>query len=217
MQTHSIQIKQQEFVLHPSGAVYWSQKDMLLIADVHLGKVSHFRKHGSAVPLQAIYANFDNLDGVVQHFKPAHICFLGDLFHSYINEEWLLFASWVARQKSKITLVSGNHDIIAPQRFEDLDVQVKEEWRLGSLLLTHIPELRAGYFNLAGHIHPGVQLNGIGLRGVKVSCFHKTPDQMVIPAFGTFTGHFIISPTSDDHIFAIADDQVIPITAALPK
>lgn len=217
MHTHTIQINQHEFVLHPSGAVYWPQRDMLFIADVHLGKVSHFRKHGSAVPLQAIYANFDNLDRVVQYFKPAHISFLGDLFHSYLNEEWLLFASWVARQRAKITLVSGNHDIIAPERFKALGIQVKDEWQLDTLLLTHIPELRPGLFNLSGHIHPGIELNGIGLRGVKVSCFHKTSGQMVLPAFGTFTGHYIISPTSDDHIYAIADDQVIPITTSKVK
>ena len=70
----------QTFSFHPSGAAFWEERHWLLIADVHLGKVSHFRKAVLAVPYNAIQQNFVQLASVVDYFKPLSIIFLGDLF-----------------------------------------------------------------------------------------------------------------------------------------
>ncbi|MGB5780739.1 MAG: metallophosphoesterase, partial [Eudoraea sp.] len=48
--TQTIQIQDQNFILHPSGTLFWQEQATLLISDVHLGKISHFRKFGAAVP-----------------------------------------------------------------------------------------------------------------------------------------------------------------------
>jgi len=118
--TESIQIKNQNFIMHASGVLFWEAQSMLLISDVHLGKVSHFRKFGAAVPQKAIQKNFDLLNEAVAFFKPNTIVFMGDLFHSSLNKEWDLFEKWSAAITSKIILVSGNHDIISPLKYEDL-------------------------------------------------------------------------------------------------
>ena len=91
--THSITLHDQIFEMHFSGALFWEKHSILLISDVHLGKVSHFRKYGAAVPQQAVQQNFDALTAVVEHFKPKSILFLGDLFHSAINIEWSLLSN----------------------------------------------------------------------------------------------------------------------------
>ena len=211
MKTLKITCLNQSFILHPSGAAYWEKKSMLLIADVHLGKVTHFRKHGSAIPQDSMYQNFDKLTEVVLHFNPKTVCFLGDLFHSYINNEWLLFKEWVNQRECKVVLISGNHDIIPKLKYDKILVTVKEEWKIDGFLLTHYPEIRAGYFNLSGHIHPGVTLRGLGHQFLKVSCFHKSEHQMVFPAFGDFTGKFIVSPNEKDQIFINTDTEVIKV------
>ena len=87
----NIQIHNQKLQLHPLGGLFWVEKSLLLISDVHLGKVSHFRKFGAAVPRKAIHKNFLLLDQIVADFEPFQICFLGDLFHSSLNKEWELF------------------------------------------------------------------------------------------------------------------------------
>ena len=55
----NLKIHKNHFKLHPSGAIYWEEKKMLLIADVHLGKVAHFRKHGAPVPANAAFQNLE--------------------------------------------------------------------------------------------------------------------------------------------------------------
>lgn len=211
METVEITVQNQTLILHPSGALYWKEKSYLLIADVHFGKITHFRKHGSGVPQEAIHKNIKELDAVVLYFDPDAIIFMGDLFHSHLNTEWFLFKNWIESIDCKVQLVTGNHDIIAPLHYEDIGVQIFEELCIGSLLLTHHPETRDGFFNIAGHIHPGVQLVGTGKQSLKVPCFFMTPNQLIQPAFGTFTGNYILTPKPEDRVFAVADDQVIEI------
>ena len=49
----TIKIHTHQFVLHPTGGIYWKEKQYWLLADVHLGKVAHFRKNGIPVPRNA--------------------------------------------------------------------------------------------------------------------------------------------------------------------
>lgn len=214
--TLNIQINNQDFVLHCSGALYWVKMRMLLISDVHLGKVTHFRKFGAAIPSQARYTNFVRLDKAVEHFKPERVVFLGDLFHSSINHEFNLFEEWVAKIAVPLVLVAGNHDIIAPYRYSDIGITVVSEWTLDGFLLTHHPEKREGYFTMCGHIHPAVLLGGFGRQYLKLPCFFRSPHQMILPAFGEFTGTYIMEPCQGSTIYAITKDDVVEIMSKNP-
>lgn len=209
--TQSIQLENKEFILHPHGGIFWVEKSMLLISDVHLGKVAHFRKFGAAVPQKAIHKNFILLDEVVKHFQPFQICFLGDLFHSSLNKEWQLFENWVGKTPAEIVLIAGNHDIIAPEKFEHLGIQIFQELILDNFLLTHHPEDREGFFNFCGHIHPAVRLQGFGRQRLKLPCFFKKTNQLILPAFGEFTGTYVLEPTKEDEVYAIVEDEVIKV------
>jgi DNA ligase-associated metallophosphoesterase len=207
--TLEIDINSRAFVLHCSGAVYWVEKRMLLISDVHLGKISHFRKHGSALPGGAMFKNFVKLDAAVQYFEPESICFLGDLFHSSINNEWHLFSDWVSKTQLPIVLVAGNHDIINPQKYHDLSITIVSEWVLDGFLLTHHPEERENLFTFSGHIHPAVLLEGMGRQFLKLPCFFRSPQQMILPAFGEFTGTYVMEPQEDDTVYVVTKEDVV--------
>ena len=197
--------------MHPGAALYWKEKSAVLISDVHLGKVSHFRKYGAAVPVEAIERNFELLNEVITYFCPATICFLGDLFHSYINAEWQLFEDWVKGRTEDIILVTGNHDIISPLKYENIGVRVVAEIQLDGFLFTHHPEERAGFFNFSGHIHPAVRLRGTGRQSLRLPCFIKSKSQMILPAFGEFTGSHTVKKGKGHEVYAIADASIIKI------
>ncbi|MBF00745.1 ligase-associated DNA damage response endonuclease PdeM [Flavobacterium coralii] len=211
--TLEITINNNTFVLHCTGSLYWVEKRMLLISDVHLGKVSHFRKYGAAIPGQAKYKNFLKLDSVVSFFSPERICFLGDLFHSTLNNEWDLFADWINHTQIPVILVAGNHDIISPHKYESLGVTVCSEWQLNGFLLSHHPEQREGLFTLCGHIHPAVLLEGMGRQFIKLPCFFRSQQQMILPAFGEFTGTYVMEPAEGDIIYGITKEDVIQVEA----
>ncbi|MBA4745606.1 MAG: ligase-associated DNA damage response endonuclease PdeM [Muricauda sp.] len=204
-------IQNQKFQLHPLGGLFWIEKSLLLISDVHLGKVSHFRKFGAAVPRKAIHKNFLLLDKIVADFQPFQICFLGDLFHSSLNKEWELFENWVAKTPAEILLVAGNHDIIAPEKFKKLKVSIFPELVMDAFLLTHHPEERKDHFTFCGHIHPAIKLKGFGRDCIKLPCFFKSDNQLILPAFGQFTGTHALNPKKGDEVYAIVEDSIVKV------
>ncbi|TBW27861.1 ligase-associated DNA damage response endonuclease PdeM [Gramella sp. KN1008] len=208
----NIRIKNRDFVLHPSGAAYWPEQEILLIADVHLGKISHFRKHGSAVPVTAIANNFRKMDLLIKEFDPEHIVFLGDLFHSSANMEWDMFEDWHSNLDQQVHLVAGNHDIISPLKYEKLGIRFFSEVEVDEFLLSHHPEEREGLFNLCGHIHPGYKMQGNGKQVLKLSCFFQSRQQLILPAFGDFTGNYFMQPEQEDRVYAITGKEVILVT-----
>ena len=84
---------------------------------------------------------------------------------------------------------------------------LKIDW----FILTHEPmENPAGeYYNLAGHIHPGVHLSGKGRQSITLPCFYFGQHQGILPAFGSFTGLAMINPKVNDQVFAIADGKIL--------
>ena len=62
-----IKLKGNHFDLHPSGAAFWVET--LLLADVHLGKVAHFRKNGIAVPRKAEGVFYEKITLLLNEFR----------------------------------------------------------------------------------------------------------------------------------------------------
>ncbi len=151
------------------------------------------------------------MDEALEYFNPRVICFLGDLFHSALNKEWNFFEKWVAKKSVEIILVAGNHDIISPLKYEDLGIKVVSEVEWDDFLLTHHPEERTGFFNFSGHIHPAIRLRGKGRQSLRLPCFFKSGQQLILPAFGKFTGTFILEPKKNDEVFAIVEDEIMKI------
>lgn len=209
--THPVAFGGEQLQLHPWGALYWERHSLLLISDLHLGKITHFRKYGAAVPLQALHRNFMRLQALCDTFSPERICFLGDLFHSHMNREWTRFENWVRQCPCKLELVVGNHDIISPLRYEALGIECSETLEKGPFVLSHHPLEAFSGFNISGHVHPAVRLRGPGRQQMRLPCFHLNGKQMILPAFGAFTGSHVMEPRPGDRIFALADGQIIPV------
>ncbi|MBL0739430.1 ligase-associated DNA damage response endonuclease PdeM [Flavobacterium sp. GN10] len=207
----NIQIQNENFILHPSGAVFWEKQKTVIISDVHLGKVTHFRKHGIAIPQSAISENFRRITEVLDYFLPERIIFLGDLFHSAKNAEWNLFEKWLSNHKQETYLITGNHDIIDESHYKKIGVIVTEILEIGHFFFTHHPTEKENLFNFSGHIHPGIVLRGLGLQTLKLRCFFCKPNQIILPAFGEFTGKYFLKPSLEDTVYAIAGNDVIQI------
>ena len=185
----------------------------MFIADVHLGKVTHFRKSGIPIPDDAKGTNFVHLQKLVQAFPVRRVIFLGDLFHSQYNNEWDAFGAWVRSFPSiQFDLVMGNHDILLEKHYHMMHLQVhSEELILGPFQLTHEPieEVKEGLYNLCGHIHPAVGLRGGAKQYLKLPCFYFGKQQGILPAFGEFTGKHKLRPNKSTQVYVIAENEVI--------
>ena len=74
--------------------VFWKETSSLILSDVHVGKITHFRKNGISIPSFPYSKNLNILKSAIKDYNPKQVVFLGDLFHSDYNlewEEWLTF------------------------------------------------------------------------------------------------------------------------------
>ncbi len=198
--------------LLPQKAIALPFHKTLIIADLHFGKINHFRKSGIPVPARANAKNTETLIDLLNTIKPERTIFLGDLFHSHYNEEWDVVGQVLKHFSScRFELVRGNHDILSQRQYERHNITVYENGlTLGKFLLTHEPleETSEEAFNLAGHIHPGVRLTGKGKQTLALPCFYFGQRHGILPAFGAFTGIALLTPKKEDQIFVVADGQV---------
>jgi len=201
------------FYLLPERAIYWPDQSALLLADVHLGKVGHFRKHGIAVPNQVVQQDLARIQALIAHFAPSKLIFMGDLFHSRYNHEWDVFAEEMEEFSGEKILIEGNHDRHVRGREQALGLQLIPELILDNLVLTHEPPIDpdSGKAYLCGHIHPGVYMRGGGRQKLRLPCFFQQPQTLILPAFGRFTGLYAMSPNADDKVFVVADGRVIAV------
>jgi len=207
----------QDLLLLPEKAVYWKQEKALVVADVHLGKVGHFRKAGIAVPRDMEQSELSILSDLIDEHHPDKIIFLGDFFHSDINSDWDWFILWRSQfPKLEIILVRGNHDIIDDSYYTRLNIRLHDRLIIGPFLMLHHPlseedlEQTEGYA-FCGHIHPGVRLVGKGRQQITLPCFAFSERQAILPSFGTFTGRVAIHSDKTDRIFAIVKEKVLAI------
>ncbi len=188
--------------------MFWKEQNMLIIADLHLGKIEHFRKHGSAIPDLSNALDYIHLEQNIAEFLPQKVVFLGDLFHSALNKSWTIFNSWVKRQPVEFSLIVGNHDIIPVSRFQELGFHIKPYLDISTFHLTHKPEETDELFNICGHIHPGYKLRGRAKQQLNLSCFYQKSNQLILPAYGSFTGNYYIKPKPDEHVYVLSEKNV---------
>lgn len=210
-----MKVRDQTLLLHPAKAIFWQERATLLIADLHLGKGEHFSKNGMAVPRGVQDDNFSRLQELLEEYDPARVLFLGDLFHSQLNDTVKTFALFLSTHPQvSFELVMGNHDILPAELYDNTQMVIHQPpLREPPFIFTHYPleEADPALYNFYGHLHPGVQLQGSGKTYIKLPCFHFGRYQAVLPAFGAFTGLAIVKPLPEDRVFVIADEEVLEV------
>jgi DNA ligase-associated metallophosphoesterase len=206
-------LREEEFLLLPEKAIFWKNYNILLIADLHLGKVSHFRKAGIPVPRSAKRATLDKVEDLLLRYLPSQIMILGDLFHSEYNQAWLAFNDLLERYLDvEFILVEGNHDILEKSLYENSRLTVIPGLlQKPPFIFSHEPleTVHEGLYNLCGHIHPGVKMVGKARQSMRLPCFYFGDNTGILPAFGTFTGCATIQPLKGESVFVVGKDQVL--------
>ncbi len=194
-------------------AIYLPDHEILIVSDLHFGKVEHFRKNGIGLPINAARKDIYKLEGLISSVNAKDVVFLGDLFHSDYNNAWPAFKEMLKRFPDKIFhLVLGNHDILDESLYDGMELTYQMD--INDLVLTHEPMdvITEGKYNLCGHLHPGVILKGKGKQRLRIPCFYFGAHTGILPSFGTFTGTHVIKPVEGDRVFVVQDNVVIEVS-----
>lgn len=202
----------------PSGGLFWPAQNALLVADLHLEKLSSFARLGQMLPPYDTAMTLHRLAADIARTRAQTLIALGDSFHRDEGVATLLEADRaridaLSQQVDWIWL-SGNHDP-APHA---LGGQCYGEIIIDGMTLTHEPRRGAAGL-LAGHLHPAARVVANG-RTVRRPCFVHDNRLMILPAYGASTGSInIMGPAFRGllnwpslEVAMIGKDRVYPVS-----
>jgi uncharacterized protein len=175
-------------VADPAGAIYWPDKRLLVVADLHLEKGSAFAARGVLLPPYDTATTLARLARLIERYAPHLVISLGDNFHDGGGPSRMSDASRVALaalQRGRDWLwIAGNHD---PHLVENIGGRFADVLALGALTFRHEPSQRQSDGEIAGHLHPLARVSRRG-RAVSRRCFASDGKRLVMPAFGAYAG-----------------------------
>jgi DNA ligase-associated metallophosphoesterase len=204
----------EELILDKDKAIYWPSRRMLIISDIHIGKSAHFRKYGIPVPSTIGQHDLNRLTDLVELYDADILLITGDMFHNKMNSDVDDFSAW-RRQHADLTvqLIKGNHDDLKEEDYAGLGIEIfTKELLLYPFRFIHDkPTEFDNYFNITGHIHPGVTVYGKARQQLRFPCFYFSETCAVLPAFSAFTGLSNIKPQPGDVFYAITPTKVVAV------
>ncbi len=212
--SEKILLNENEFILIPQKAMFWSNEAALVLSDIHLGKATHFRKNGIPFPAEAGKFDLFQLESLISMYKPKKIFVVGDLFHSHLNSEWDWFKDFLNQYVFiRFILLRGNHDIMPAFQLKLPNLETAHKYVSHGICLIHEPRGDETEYVISGHIHPGFTLRGKAKQVLRLPCFVIGSNRAILPAFGGLTGLANFEKQSNDRIWVIADNQLIEITS----
>ena len=204
------------FLLSAERCIFWEEKKILIVSDLHLGKTGHFRKSGIAIPQAVFKEDMQCLVNQLQTFKPQQLIIIGDMFHSESNKEHDFFLKWRKDFASlPIHLVKGNHDILQENWYSLAEITIhKCELAIDNFIFVHDIDdctiSNDGYI-FSGHIHPSITVKGLAKQALRFPCFYFSKQYAVLPAFSKFTGTHGIEPKAGDSVYALVKQTIVAL------
>ena len=214
----TVEVAGERLVLLPERAAFWPRRATLLVADAHFGKAATFRAAGLPVPAGTSGEGLARLDAMLERMDARRIVFLGDLLHAREGRAPRTLdalASWRRRHAAiDVLLVRGNHDRRAGDPPAESGIAcVDPPLPDVPFSFVHHPSPAEGAYVLAGHLHPGIRVQGAGGLRAQIPCFWFGVHVGVLPAFGGFTGMHLVEPAPGDQVFGLAGDALVEIDA----
>lgn len=168
----------------PSGALWWPQRRLLCVSDLHLGKAERMARNGGGLlPPFECDDTLERLEAEIAALAPRRVICLGDSFDD--TEAALRIEAahrdWLARLMAgrEWVWIAGNHD---PGHLA-LGGEASDAYAIGPLVFRHIAAAGAAPGEVSGHYHPKARVGG-----VRRPCFLTDGRRLILPAFGTYTG-----------------------------
>jgi DNA ligase-associated metallophosphoesterase len=194
-------------------ALYWPAHRSLILADVHLGKDASFRAAGMPVPAGNSTKDLARIEKLIAETNAEQLVVLGDLVHNRASHQPELaaaFSRWrSAHRHLEILLIRGNHDRRAGPPPVDWQLkELHEPLDAGPFIFAHEPQ-PAGKPVMCGHVHPAVAVRDFDRSYATLCCFVVDENQMILPAFGSFTGGYKMHAEPGRRIYALAGKSVV--------
>ncbi len=181
---HTFRLNQESLEALPSGALWWEARQLLCVADLHLGKSERMARRGGALlPPYETRDTLDRLAGEINRLRPKEVICLGDNFDDDAAGE----ALHPNDLDTLIRLMAGRHWVWIAGNHDPGPLNLGGEYRFEAHLLgltfRHMAGHVENFGEVSGHYHPKIRISGESR-----ACFLIDSHRVILPAFGTYTG-----------------------------
>jgi DNA ligase-associated metallophosphoesterase len=213
--THAFTYAAETLLADAAGVLYWPKHETLIVSDLHLEKGSASAARGFPAPPYDTRETLLALAALIEKYEPERVICLGDSFHDddaegrMAPEDQLLLAGLI--ENREWVWVAGNHD---PAPGDGFGGTVTGRYELGPLVFIH-QAAHNDTHEVSGHFHPkaATLVKSTRLSG---RCFVIDRGQLILPAFGTYTGGLdVLSPpmqeilTLDFSVALIGNERIV--------
>ena len=181
-----INFNNHEFKINNDGILFWLEKKIAIVSDLHLEKGSSFASSGQFVPPFDSEETLNKLINFLKIHEVKIIILLGDTFHDrgalnrMSSKVKSIFDSLV--ENYEIIFVLGNHE----NKMKSAFIKFYERYIVDDIHFLHEAVLEKKY-QISGHFHPVASLK-INSKQITEKCLIHSENHIIMPAFGEFTG-----------------------------
>ena len=204
----------QRFQVVGDAALFWPDRNALLVADLHLEKASAYAVTGQMLPPYDSLSTLEELAALTNACAVKSIICLGDNFHDDDGERRLGGDAAVLLRhltsRFDWTWITGNHDPYLSGRWGGTSVL---ELEATGIFLRHEADPADGAPEISGHFHPKYRAL-MRRRMVSRRCFVQTGSKIIMPAFGALTGGMDAADLAIRRACGLANHE--PMAALVP-
>ena len=181
-----INFNNHKFQISKEGILFWFDKQIAIIADLHLEKGSSFGPSGQFLPPYDSEETLNKIFKTIKNHKIKTIILLGDTFHDknafdrMSEKVFILFKSLI--EKYEVIFILGNHE----SKFEIGRINFLNEYVIDDIHFIH-QALPTSIFQISGHFHPVASVKS-SIKKITAKCLLHTNNHIILPSFGQYTG-----------------------------
>lgn len=179
-------------ILDARRVAFFSEHELLVAADLHLGYAWCHRASGQLMPIAPAEDTLARLRALIAESAAKRVVLLGDIVHRALPVPALMDQlrdlAELARETELVLLV-GNHD----KRLHKLEagLVLRREYRAGENLFLHGDSMSSAPAErfIIGHEHPGISLGDGVTTSRRYPCFLLSEKLLVMPAFSSWSAN----------------------------
>ena len=213
MSSQLIKFANEDFYAYPNSALYWKRLNIIIVADLHLGKSISFAKQKQFLPPYDTKETLAKLFRCINEFEPSKLIIVGDLLHDMFSVN-----SFQEKDHQNFNKYTKNTEFIWVKGNHDYDIEINGftkvlNYKVEEIIFNHIP-IKSKNFQICGHYHPKAKISHRG-KSIYKSCFVHNNKICILPSFGAFTGGLNINQQplknllgNNINIYPVGNDKV---------
>ena len=182
----TINFNNHKFQISKEGILFWINKQIAIISDLHLEKGSSFGPSRQFLPPYDSEETLKKICKATKNHEIKKIILLGDTFHDknafdrMSEKVFILFKSLI--EKYEVIFILGNHE----SKFEIGRINFLNEYVIDDIHFIH-QALQTSIFQISGHFHPVATVKS-SIKKITAKCLLHTNNHIILPSFGEYTG-----------------------------